>query len=348
MTTDQPRVRFTKHNSSIHGAAFSPGDGLVASCGGRRNDIYLWKTNDGSLVQHLSGKGRAIWSCGWSPDGQSVAWGNSNIRRLENDCGPLEYSFHLSDLQLGGTPDASFRRASMVWGPLSLERKDLYHINVKRAGEVITTMAMPEATDNRVLAYTFLSADRAVMSSRKFLSLYDTHTGGRIRDFPSHTGNGFALAPSPDGRYFLYGPQSQILRVFSPDHRKPLLSLFFAGNDWIAWTEEGYYAASAGGERLMGWQVNNGADKMASFYPAGRFRKSLYRPDLVKLLLPAGSTPRGLELADQRRGRSTQATSVDKTLPPAIVITAPSQAALRITQPVLDVTAGPRPWARTP
>src|SRR5262249_20397086 len=44
----------------------------------------------------------------------------------------------------------------------------------------------------------------------------------------------------------------------------PLLSLYSAGDDWIAWTPEGYYAASPGGEKLIGWQVNNGRDQMAS------------------------------------------------------------------------------------
>jgi WD40 repeat protein len=100
----------------------------------------------------------------------------------------------------------------------------------------------------------------------------------------------------------------------------PLLSLFFAGNEWIAWTPEGYYAASAGGERLMGWHVNNGNDKLASFYPAANFRKDFYRPDVIKLLLATGSVQRALELA----GDEEQIKSIAQSLPPKIEITSPT------------------------
>ena len=68
-----------------------------------------------------------------------------------------------------------------------------------------------------------------------------------------------------------------------------LLTLLPAGSDWVAWTPQGYYAATPGGERLMGWKVEHGDDRPADFYPAERFRKQLYRPDVVKLLLAKGS-----------------------------------------------------------
>ena len=40
--------------------------------------------------------------------------------------------------------------------------------------------------------------------------------------------------------------------------------LYVHGNDWIVWTEEGYYAASPGGEKRMGWTVDNGPDQLAA------------------------------------------------------------------------------------
>ena len=35
----------------------------------------------------------------------------------------------------------------------------------------------------------------------------------------------------------------------------------------------------------MGWHINRGKDQLAEFHPAARFRKELYRPDVIKLLL---------------------------------------------------------------
>ncbi len=93
----------------------------------------------------------------------------------------------------------------------------------------------------------------------------------------------WAVAPSPDGRFLLSASDDQTVRIWVPDRDEPLLSLFFAGDDWIAWTPEGYYAASPGGENLMGWQVSNGPEQVGTFVPASQFRKSLYRPDVIKL-----------------------------------------------------------------
>ena len=72
--------------------------------------------------------------------------------------------------------------------------------------------------------------------------------------------------------------------------RENLLTLF-QGTDgeWVAWTPSGYYAASPGGGKLIGWQVNRGADKNADFFPAEQFRQSKDRPDLVAETIRRGS-----------------------------------------------------------
>jgi hypothetical protein len=79
--------------------------------------------------------------------------------------------------------------------------------------------------------------------------------------------------------------------------RGPLLYLYQSQGDWIMWTKEGYYAASPGGERLMGWTVDNGPNKLPTFHPADRFRKQLYRPGVIKLVLEKGSVLEALKAA---------------------------------------------------
>ena len=44
-----------------------------------------------------------------------------------------------------------------------------------------------------------------------------------------------------------------VLRKAIPPTSNPWLR---TDRDWIAWTASGYYACSPGGERLIGWQVN--------------------------------------------------------------------------------------------
>jgi hypothetical protein len=88
----------------------------------------------------------------------------------------------------------------------------------------------------------------------------------------------------------------------------------------------------------MGWHVNRGPDELASFFPAGQFRKSLYRPDVVKWVLKTGSVAKALEATDAERGKKTQPVDVAEVLPPKVRLTAPERA-LAVKEAVLEVTA---------
>ena len=68
---------------------------------------------------------------------------------------------------------------------------------------------------------------------------------------------------------------------------RELLALFVHAKDrrFVAWTPKGFYAASPGGESLIGWHVNRGWDWAADFYPVSRFRDRFNRPDIVQRVL---------------------------------------------------------------
>lgn len=66
-----------------------------------------------------------------------------------------------------------------------------------------------------------------------------------------------------------------------------LLALFVHPKDrrFIAWTPEGYYAASPGAENLIGWHVNRGFDTAPDFYPASTFAGTYNKPEIVQAAL---------------------------------------------------------------
>jgi hypothetical protein len=71
----------------------------------------------------------------------------------------------------------------------------------------------------------------------------------------------------------------------------------------------------------MGWQVENGPDQLASFYPAERFHNRLYRPDVLKLVLEKGSVEEALKAANaalpkEKRPGSDVPVDVAGLLPP--------------------------------
>jgi WD40 repeat protein len=339
-------AKFTGYETPVFGGALSPDGKLVATAGGSANEISLWRADSGALVQRMAGGGRSVVSCGWSPDSKTIAWGNTLKPTAYNDYGPLERSFQLAELQLARLPASSFSRAQSSRDGGTLQRTGEYSIVFREPGQPARPLGLGQ--NERVLCSTLLPNRRAAVGSVHGLFLFDMGTGRQVGEFRGHTGYVSAVAPSPDDRYLLSGSFDQTLRIWDPRRRTPVVSIFFVGSQWVAWTPEGYYAASPGGERLMGWQVNHGWERMASFYPAVRFRKSLYRPDVIKLLLEQGSTEQALAVANARSGRTGDPTDVSQVLPPTIEIASPTEAMVNVSQPSIEIRAVATPRGGEP
>jgi WD40 repeat protein len=259
-------------------------------------EILIWKADDGTVVNRLAGHSQAVWSTGWSADGKTIAWGNSGKRGQKSQFHPLERTFNVQDLEWGEAPGSDFQQARESAGSSILERTEFNRVlTIKnRDGQPLHDLKFPK-DEGFVACYTWIGKDRVVLGTNlSVLCMFDANAGEQVRRFLGHSGDLQAIAPSPDDRYFLSGSADHTLRIWNIEQTEPLLSLFFGRDDWIAWTPQGYYAASDGGERLMGWQVNNGVDKMATFHAAAQFRKSFYRPDVIKLLLKTGSVEKAL------------------------------------------------------
>jgi len=335
VSSGQERVRFTKHDNSVIAGAISP-DGTVAATAAYSNEysneIYLWRLADASPLHRLAGKGHPAWSAGWSPDGKLIAWGNTSNYTSPNDRGPLERSFTLADLEIGPSPDASYRRARESRGSLFLQLAESTSLEVQHQDAVVAKIAPPHRYET-ILSFSFVTGDDVAVGGSYGLYLFDPRTGAKIREFRGHTGAVWAVAPSPDGRYLLSASGDQTVRIWAPDRDEPLLSLLVADDDWIAWTPEGYYAASPGGENLMGWQLGNGPNQVGNFVRASQFRKSLYRPDVIKLALKTVSVASALERLNE------PLKVVKEVLPPVVLITSPDHSGVRVDNPELTVRA---------
>lgn len=95
------------------------------------------------------------------------------------------------------------------------------------------------------------------------------------------------------------------------------------GKRWVAWTPAGYYAASPGGEDLIGWHVNRDRQEAADFYPASRFRERFYRPDVASLVPAARDEAEALRQADLDAGRKHQPQRIEAVLPPVVELLHP-------------------------
>ena len=309
------RVKFIRHTPlliNLVNGALSHSNQLAVTAG-QGDEVFLWRTSDGGVLRRLGGQGRTGWSVAWSLDGQTVAWGNTRKRTgtLTIRNRPLEHTFSVAELQVGGAAPDTYRRALDSLGEMVVEQGDGKGVKIKQGTTTLATFKIL-----RVRCATLLAGDRAVIGGSG-LALFEARTGKKLREFRG-ANEVYAVAPSPDGRYLLTASDNQALSVWTLDRDDPLLSLFVAGREWIAWTPEGYYAASPGGERLMGWHVNNGPDQLATVHPAARFRSSLYRPDVIKRLLPRQqhhprpSDGRQVARADDATGAGRRGAAADR------------------------------------
>jgi WD40 repeat protein len=99
-----------------------------------------------------------------------------------------------------------------------------------------------------------------------------------------------------------------------------LLAFFVDRTDkrWVAWTPKGYYAASVGGERLIGWQVNRRWNEAPDFFPVDRFREVFYRPDIVKLVLKMLDEEKAIKAANKKLGITRGEERIRELLPPVV------------------------------
>ena len=70
----------------------------------------------------------------------------------------------------------------------------------------------------------------------------------------------------------------------------PALNLFVGSDDeWVIWSNSGYYNASQRGDRRFGYHLNRGPDKEAVFFSSDRFIRAFFRPDIIQAIVQYGS-----------------------------------------------------------
>lgn len=145
-----------------------------------------------------------------------------------------------------------------------------------------------------------------------------------------------------DGRLAVVAYGDGTIRWLSLSDGKELLALFIHpdGKRWVAWTPQGYYDASVGGDELIGWHVNHGYDRAPDFYPVSQFHDQFNRPDVIRRVLqtPDLDVEEAVRAADQEAGHpTTRTTPVSSQLTPVVEINDPKDPA---PEERTDITIG--------
>ncbi len=180
-----------------------------------------------------------------------------------------------------------------------------------------------KATDAETCRFGAVAPDgRAAVIGQSFsLRALDRH--GKVRwstEAPAVNG----VAYSGDGRWVIAALADSTLRWYrAADGAEALAFLVLPDNRWVAWTPGGHYAASEGGEDLVGWQIDHGDDRAADFFPASRLHAGHFRPDVISRVLLAASEADAVAAADAVSGYKSSASGAG--LPPVVTILSPEE-----------------------
>ena len=107
-----------------------------------------------------------------------------------------------------------------------------------------------------------------------------------------------------DGRLVVAAYGDGTIRWHRMDDGRELLALFVLADkkNWVAWTPEGFYGATAGAFGVLQWQENHGFDAAADTVPVHAIPR-LRRPDALALVLQELETARALGIADVKAAR---------------------------------------------
>lgn len=307
-------IEYRGHDGTVFASA-ADGDGLhVATAGGTRHAIHVWDPLTGARQAEMVGAGQPVTAVGIDAAGSAVAWGNTNPCPDRIACpevqGALETSLLLplpdrffEPPQAAG--DGPYNRAVHAEGAWSVAAAaggadDLENavLEISNGGKVVQSIENDATNGYLHAAFTLLPGGLDVVTGGNDGTLiqYSTATGdisGEFRD--GHTGEINAIATASGRRLMLTGSADQTLRLWNLDTHELIVSMFFAGKEFVIWMPQGYYYSSDEGDKMIGWHVNQGLGKEARFVRAGQLKRYLWSPEMVRRAIILGSAGKAVE-----------------------------------------------------
>jgi len=248
-----------------------------------------WGVFDGRTVEpnqkSALGGAQSVSALLASDDATLVSWRLAGGERLQFDLRQRR----LARVERGVGQGARLRQGGAFSAELQVsDDKGLFTGFYRLAGR-----AMPLESGETARAASFMpggGSDAFVGTSRALMRI---DAGGQVlwRRQPGAEVN--ALVVAITGERVVTALSDGTLRWWHAASGEPLAAvLALPGGQWLAWTPEGYFDASAGGDALAGWVVHAPGSARIELHRLERFRAAYRRPDLVDAALGITGTAR--------------------------------------------------------
>jgi WD40 repeat protein len=290
---------FREHRNSTQAVNFLDNETAISG-GGDNNEIYIWNIFNKKIETSIIGGGQTVWSVGLKDNWLGFGY---KFMTYINEKTEIQKAFNLESFKISNVSENrkdSYSRISTKYRNWSLFHsaggdygKSDAVLNIQKNGVTTAQIVRGSTNGYRHNAYGFYGDKIISAGSSGHLKIYNL-AGEEIANLVGHTGDVWSIAIQGDR--LVSGSSDQTIRVWDlkniSSKMKPQLSLFIDKNgEWVAWTPENFFATSENGKDLIGFHINQGAEKEAEFVSVEKLQ-IFNRPDLVAKAIDGESLER--------------------------------------------------------
>ncbi|WP_454610641.1 caspase family protein [Labrenzia sp. MBR-25] len=308
---------YPAHDNVVKASAVSP-DGLsLLTAGGSRNELHIWRPGDTAPLQRLTGVGAPVWAASYVPETRMISWGSEDPCPDEAFCPERErtlgFGFRLprkgeflDDPQPVGPDGVNRMTPATEVGEWRLQGETGGRFNLPGAVLKVLKSGAEVAALEKEATNGWANSTFAI--SRGDTSFFAGDYSGGIMQYGlpgvqalvrfsgGHDDTVLSVSDDVSENIVLSGGRDQRLAIWNRETGELIANMLYADDgNWIIWVPQGYYYSSPDGDRLVGWQVNQGNDREARYLTARQLRRHLFSPEIIRRALELKSARLAIE-----------------------------------------------------
>ncbi|HMF19984.1 MAG TPA: serine/threonine-protein kinase [Gemmataceae bacterium] len=270
------------HEGPVTSLAFSPGEKILVSGGGRgpkRGEVKLWSLPDGKMLANYYGLSERVLCLAFGHDGRFAAGGSDGLIRIWDQANASEpFRLHGDKNMVFGlafSPDGRYLASAGRSGRIHIWNSTGGQESLNIA-KLLQTETVAFSPDSKLLAI----AGKSINDGGE-IRISDLDSGKLVKGFKGVKGSIQAIAFGPKGKRLVSGGDDRIVRLFDLEANEktksapPPSPLIMSGHGGrvlaVAFSPDGSLIASAGeDDSIRLWNAQNGTmDRLLAGDPEG-------------------------------------------------------------------------------